>query len=38
MPYWEVPVDVLENKSMLAQWAQASYNIVVKNKKAHSKR
>ena len=33
MPYWEVPVDVLENKSVLAEWAENSFKIAVKNKK-----
>jgi len=33
MPYWEVPVDVLEDKSVLTQWAKNSYNIAAKNKK-----
>lgn len=33
MPYWEVPQDVLEDKSKLKEWAQQSYEIAIKNKK-----
>ena len=32
MPYWEVPIDVVEDKIVLAQWAKNSYNIAFKNK------
>lgn len=27
MPYWEVPVDILESKPDLARWAEKSFNI-----------
>ncbi len=27
MPYWEVPVDVLENKPNLTQWALKSFEV-----------
>lgn len=33
MPYWEVPVDVLEDKNELAKWAAKSYEAAVRNKK-----
>ncbi|XOV68706.1 MAG: TfoX/Sxy family protein [Fluviicola sp.] len=33
MPYWEVPQDVLEDKSELAKWAKQSFEIAVKSKK-----
>jgi DNA transformation protein len=26
MPYWEVPVEVIEDKSILAEWANKSYS------------
>ena len=32
MPYWEVPADVLENRSVLAEWAKQSYEIALKAK------
>ncbi len=31
MPYWEVPQDVLDDKTELAKWAQQSFDIAVKN-------
>ena len=33
MSYYEVPVDILENPSSLAKWAQKSLNIAIKKKK-----
>lgn len=33
MPYWEVPVDVIESKSTLLVWAKESYEIAIKLKK-----
>ena len=33
MPYWEVPVDVLEDQSELTKWALKSYMIAVNAKK-----
>ena len=33
MPYWEVPADILENKTELAKWAKASFDIAKKNAK-----
>ena len=33
MPYWEVPVEVLEDKYELAKWATKSYEAAVRSKK-----
>jgi DNA transformation protein len=33
MPYWEVPVDILENKDELKKWATKSFEAAVRNKK-----
>ena len=33
MPYWEVPIDVIENKDVLAKWADKAYQIALKAKK-----
>ncbi len=33
MPYWEVPIDVLEDRSELKAWATKSYEIAVAAKK-----
>ena len=33
MPYWEVPVDVLEDKALLSEWARKSYEAAVRSKK-----
>ena len=33
MPYWEVPQDVLENKTELAKWANQSFEIALNSKK-----
>lgn len=33
MPYWEVPIDVLENKKELKKWAEKSYQAAVRSKK-----
>lgn len=33
MPYWEVPVEVLEDKRELARWAKESYEAAVRSKK-----
>jgi len=32
MPYYEVPVDILEDKSALAEWATKSYEAALRNK------
>lgn len=33
MPYWEVPVDILEDKDALASWATKSYEAALRSKK-----
>lgn len=33
MPYWEVPPEVLENRTELAKWAKQSFDIAFKSKK-----
>ena len=33
MPYWEVPADVLEDKSQLKEWAEKSFREAIKGKK-----
>ena len=33
MPYWEVPVDILENKDELAKWTKKSIDAAVRAKK-----
>lgn len=33
MPYWEVPVSVLEDRDVLAQWAAKSFAVALKHKK-----
>ena len=33
MPYWEVPTDVIEDRQMLAEWANKSYQAAVRAKK-----
>ena len=33
MPYWEVPVDVLENRDELKIWAEKAIEVAVRNKK-----
>ncbi len=33
MPYWEVPQDILEDRTELAKWANQSYIIALKSKK-----
>jgi len=33
MPYWEVPQEVLEDKTELAKWAKQSFDIAVATKK-----
>ena len=33
MPYWEVPQEVLEDRTELAKWAQQSFDIALKSKK-----
>ena len=33
MPYWEVPADVLEDKTELATWARKSFDAAVRGKK-----
>ena len=31
-PYWEVPQEVLEDRSELSKWAEQSFNIALKSK------
>ena len=33
MPYWEVPQDILEDRSELVKWAGQSFEIALKSKK-----
>ncbi len=33
MPYWEVPVEVLEDKEALIHWANKAYEAALRNKK-----
>lgn len=33
MPYWEVPVEVIEDKIALKNWAQKAYEVALKAKK-----
>lgn len=33
MPYWEVPIDVFEDRKELAKWALKSYEASVRSKK-----
>lgn len=33
MPYWEVPIEVIEDKQKLASWATKSYEAAVRAKK-----
>ena len=33
MPYWEVPLEVFEDKKELAKWALKSYKAAIRNKK-----
>mgnify|MGYP002713041186 CR=1 FL=1 len=33
LPYWQVPVEILEDKEQLAQWASKAYKIATKTKK-----
>ena len=33
MPYWEVPADVVEDRTTLAQWAQKSFEAALRAKK-----
>ncbi len=37
MRYYEVPVDVLENKETLAEWAEKAYAVALKKSKKTSK-
>ena len=37
MPYWEVPTSVLEDKSVLAEWAQKAYQAAQRAQKSSSK-
>jgi DNA transformation protein len=32
MPYWEVPIDVLEDKQQLLKWAEKSFDAAIKGK------
>lgn len=33
MPYWEVPIEIFEDRKELAKWAVKSYESAVRNKK-----
>lgn len=33
MPYWEVPLEILEDRTSLKQWAAKSYEAAVRSKK-----
>ena len=33
MPYWEVPADVIEDRTALKKWASKAYEIALKGKK-----
>lgn len=33
MPYWEVPIEIFEDKEVLNEWATKSYKAAVRNKK-----
>jgi DNA transformation protein len=33
MPYWEVPAEILEDKTLLKQWAEKAYQEAIKGKK-----
>ena len=33
MPYWEVPADVLEDKTQLKAWAEKAYQAAMRSKK-----
>ena len=33
MPYWQAPADVLEDRDVLAQWAQTAYEAALRMKK-----
>jgi len=33
MPYWEIPVDILENKAELTEWANKSIEAAERQKK-----
>ncbi|NNC70434.1 MAG: TfoX/Sxy family protein [Flavobacteriaceae bacterium] len=33
MPYWEVPIEILNDKKELAKWAQKSYDAAIRSKK-----
>lgn len=38
MQYYEVPVDILEDKQALATWAQKAYDVALKSKKKTAKK
>ena len=33
LPYYEVPVDILEDKDQLTRWALKAYEVAIRNKK-----
>lgn len=33
MPYWEVPVEILDDRASLKEWAKKSYEIALRQKK-----
>lgn len=37
MSYWEVPLDILEDRELLKDWAELAYQVSFKNKKQKKK-
>ncbi len=37
MPYYEVPIEIIENQKSLTEWAQKSYDLAVAKKKGKKK-
>lgn len=33
MPYWEVPIDIINDRNKLTKWVEKSYKIALKTKK-----
>lgn len=33
MPYWEVPIEIMEDKGLLAEWVEKSYAVALSHKK-----
>jgi DNA transformation protein len=38
LPYWEVPVEIMEDREVLADWAHKAYQVAVQAKKKPKKR